>query len=111
MVCHKKEVKIENNQICSLYPFLKRRELFSSLMKTIKNWYGAGMLLILASIEIKNDIGVLTDNLLNNSISLVTSCVVDFHGQGQEILCGVLLANINYYRLSCILRQLLKPYL
>lgn len=79
-------------------------------MKTIKNWYGAGMLLILASIEINNDIGVLhsySDNLLNNSVRLVTSRVVDFHGQGQEILYGVLLAKINYYSLSCILRQLL----
>lgn len=67
-------------------------------MNTIKNWYGAGMLFILASIEIINDIGVLqsySDNLLNNSVSLVTSCVVDFHGQGQEILYGALLAKIN----------------
>lgn len=107
MVCHKKEVEIKITKFAHFIHFSKRRESFLSLMKTIKNWYGASMLLILASIEINNDIEVLqsySDNLLNNSVSLVTSCVVDFHGQGQEILCGVLLAKINYYSLSCILR-------
>lgn len=99
MVCHKKEVEIKINKFARFTHFLKGGESFLSLMKTFTNWYGAGMLLILASIEIKNDIGAIlsySDNLLNNSVSLVTSRVVDFHGQGQEILYGVLLAKINY---------------